>query len=274
MFNNPVYNLPAQFNENLLPQNLAALSLNSGPLHQEHHHHHSHLHHHSQQQQQQRQQNLDYGAYALQQQQQQQQQHQQPLQQVSLDVGGYAPPSINDISTAGIQWPSPDDVNASYQRGSTVVRQYNNSMIDDYYKKFLRPITDYVAIPTNGQPTYVYQNLGGPASTAVNPTVGSMSIASDIVVGFSSARIFVLVDAASTQSAPVAPESSQSKVDAADEKKHKKKHKKRSSKHAHAGDTGKASDGEKTTADDRYEHMHMSQHCSVFIRIVQENGTD
>jgi hypothetical protein len=38
-------------------------------------------------------------------------------------------------------------------------------MIDDYYKKFIRPITDYVAIPTTGQPTYVYQNLGGQPAT-------------------------------------------------------------------------------------------------------------
>ena len=145
MFNNPVYNLPSQFNENLLPQNLAALSLGSAPAH--HHPHH----------QQQRQQ-LDFAAIPFQQQQQQ--------QQAPLEHGGYVPPSFNDPATGGIQWPAPDDTNVAYQRGSTVVRQYNNSMIDDYYKKFLRPITDYVAIPTNGQPTYVYQNLGGAAAAS------------------------------------------------------------------------------------------------------------
>ena len=137
MFNNPVYNLPGQFNENLLQQNLAALSLNSAPIHQD--------------------------------------SHFKQQQQIPLDIGNYAPPSLNDLSTTtpGIQWPSPDDVNTSYQRGSTVVRQYNNSMIDDYYKKFLRPITDYVAIPTNGQPTYVYQNLGAPGTNPNNPLGGS-----------------------------------------------------------------------------------------------------
>ena len=63
----------------------------------------------------------------------------------------------------------------SYQRGSTAVRQYNNSTIDDYYKKFLRPITDYVAIPTNGQPTYVYQNLRWTISQTAATTIGSAS---------------------------------------------------------------------------------------------------
>ena len=131
MFNNPVYNLPSQFNDNLLPKNLAALSLSSAPPHQ----------------------------------------HRQ--QQAPLELAGYVPPSFNDVggTTAGMQWPTSDDPSVSYQRGSTVVRQYNNSMIDDYYKKFLRPITDYVAIPTNGQPTYVYQNLGGPATGAAS-TIG------------------------------------------------------------------------------------------------------
>lgn len=158
MFNNPVYNLPGQFNENLLPQSLAALSLNSAPIHQDPH-------------QKQSAQQLDYASYSFQQPSQAQQ------QQIPLDIGGYVPPSLNDLSSAsGIQWPSPDDVNASYQRGSTFVRQYNNSMIDDYYKKFLRPITDYVAIPTNGTPTYVYQNLGAPGTNNTNPLAGSKSI--------------------------------------------------------------------------------------------------
>jgi hypothetical protein len=139
MFSNPVYNLPPQFNENLLSQNLAGISLNSIPSHQDHH---------------QQRQNHDFGSFQFSQQQQ------------PIDIGTYAPPSLDETIS---KWPSPDDVNASYQRGSTVVRQYNNSMIDDYYKKFLRPITDYVAIPTNGPPTYVYQNLGGPSGST---TVG------------------------------------------------------------------------------------------------------
>jgi hypothetical protein len=132
MFSNPVYNLPPQFSENLLSQNLAGLSLNSAPPHQD-----------------QQQQNIDFSSFQF-------------PQQLPIDIGGYIPPSLDDTNT---KWPSPDDVNVSYQRGSTAVRQYNNSTIDDYYKKFLRPITDYVALPTNGQPTYVYQNLGGPATT-------------------------------------------------------------------------------------------------------------
>jgi hypothetical protein len=134
MFSNPVYNLPPQFSENLLSQNLAGLSLNNAPPHQD-----------------QQQQKIDFGSYQF-------------PQQVPIEIGGYIPPSLDESSS---KWPSPDDVNASYQRGSTAVRQYNNSTIDDYYKKFLRPITDYVAIPTNGQPTYVYQNLGGPSTTTV-----------------------------------------------------------------------------------------------------------
>jgi hypothetical protein len=137
MFSNPVYNLPPQFNENLLSQNLANLSLNLGQTHQD----------------QQQRQNIDFESYQFSQQQQ---------QQIPVDIGGYVPPSLDEANT---KWPSPDDVNVSYQRGSTAVRQYNNSTIDDYYKKFIRPITDYVAIPTNGQPTYVYQNLDGQQAT-------------------------------------------------------------------------------------------------------------
>ena len=135
MFTNPVYNLPLQFNENLLSQNLADLSLNGVSPHQGH----------------QQRQTIDFGSFQFPQQ-----------QQAPIDIGSYVPPSLNDTDS---KWPSLDDIDTSYQRGSTVVRQYNNSMIDDYYKKFLRPITDYVAIPTNGQPTYVYQNLGGPENT-------------------------------------------------------------------------------------------------------------
>ncbi len=145
MFSNPVYNLPPQFSENLLSQNLAGLSLNSVPSHQD---------------QQQQPPNLDFGSFQF-----PQQQH----QQLPVDIGGYIPPSLDE---SNIKWPSPDDVNASYQRGAVAVRQYNNSTIDDYYKKFLRPITDYIAIPTNGQPTYVYQNLGGSAATPASTTVG------------------------------------------------------------------------------------------------------
>lgn len=140
MFSNPVYNLPPQFNENLLSQNLAGLSLNNIP---------------SQPNQQPRQ-NIDFESFQF------PQQH----QQIPVEIGNYAPPSLTD---ADMKWPSPEDIDTSYQRGATMVRQYNNSMIDDYYKKFLRPITDYIAIPTNGQPTYVYQNLGGSSTSA---TVG------------------------------------------------------------------------------------------------------
>jgi len=141
MFSNPVYNLPPQFSENLLSQNLAGLQLNNPSNNQD------------------QQQNIDFGSFQF------PQQH----QQMPVEIGGYIPPSLDETST---KWPSPDDINVSYQRGSVAVRQYNNSTIDDYYKKFLRPITDYVAIPTNGQPTYVYQNLGGPSGTTAPPTVG------------------------------------------------------------------------------------------------------
>ena len=137
MFTNPVYNLSPQYNENLLTQNLAGLQLNSGLPHQD---------------QQQQRQNFDFGSY----------QFPQQSQHLPVDIGGYIPPALDETT---VKWPSPDDVNATYQRGSTIVRQYNNSTIDDYYKKFIRPITDYVALPTNGQPTYVYQNLGGQQTT-------------------------------------------------------------------------------------------------------------
>ncbi|CAF0833846.1 unnamed protein product [Adineta steineri] len=208
MFSNPVYNLPPQFNENILTQNLAGLSLNNVP--QDH----------------QQRQNIDFGSFQFAQQQQQQQ----------IDVGGYVPPTVDDANT---KWPSPDDVNASYQRGSTVVRQYNNSIIDDYYKKFLRPITDYVAIPTNGQPTYVYQNLGG-QGTATTVGVTQQPIPGVEVGNESNAAI---------------PVSSHTKGDGTEEKKHKKKHKKRSSKHAHDdgskhAHSGKTVDEQKTATTD------------------------
>ncbi|CAF4617447.1 unnamed protein product [Rotaria sp. Silwood1] len=133
MFSNSVYNFPPQYNENVLTQNLAGLSLNPAQ---------------SRQDSQQQRQNADFGTF----------QFPQPQHHLPIDIGGYVPPSLDEAS---MKWLSPDDVNVSYQRGSTVVRQYNNSMIDDYYKKYTRPITDYVPIPTNGQPTYVYQNLDG-----------------------------------------------------------------------------------------------------------------
>jgi peptidylprolyl isomerase len=188
MFSNPVYNLPPQFSENLLSQNLAGLSLNNIPSsHQD-------------------QQKIDFGSFQF-------------PQQTPIDIGGYIPPSLDEPIS---KWPSPEDVNVSYQRGSTAVRQYNNSNIDDYYKKFLRPITDYVAIPTNGQPTYVYQNLGGTSTT----TVGS----AQQPIGGAEA----IVD----------PNAAVAKGDGSEEKKHKKKHKKRSSKHGH-GEGSKHSDSEK-----------------------------
>jgi hypothetical protein len=188
MFSNPVYNLPPQFSENLLSQNLAGLSLNNIPSsHQD-------------------QQKIDFGSFQF-------------PQQTPIDIGGYIPPSLDEPIS---KWPSPEDVNVSYQRGSTAVRQYNNSNIDDYYKKFLRPITDYVAIPTNGQPTYVYQNLGGTSTT----TVGS---AQQPIGG-----VEAIVD----------PNAAVAKGDGSEEKKHKKKHKKRSSKHGH-GEGSKHSDSEK-----------------------------
>lgn len=218
MFNNPVYNLPAQFNESL-----AALSLNnnSAPSHVDHH----------------QRQNIDFASFQFQQQQQQSNQihhlrHQQ--QQMPISIGNYAPPSLNEVSST-IQWPSPDELNDSYQRGSTVVRQYNNSMIDDYYKKFLRPITDYVAIPTNGQPTYVYQNLGGATSA---PTTNSNPLINNSEVSATHAVV-----AGQTQ------EIAQPKAEGSEEKKHKKKHKKRSSKHSH-GDGTKQTDAEKASGNE------------------------
>ncbi|CAF1642125.1 unnamed protein product [Adineta ricciae] len=217
MFSNPVYNLPPQFNENILTQNLAGLSLNSVvPPHQDG----------------QQRQNLDFGSFQFAQQQQAQQQ--------GLDIGGYVAPAVDE---SNIKWPSPDDVNTSYQRGSTVVRQYNNSMIDDYYKKFLRPITDYVAIPTNGQPTYVYQNLGGPNTPAT--------------VGLAQQPIGAVEPV--NDPAGAVPAGSQQKPEGTEEKKHKKKHKKRSSKHAHddGGKHSKAADEQKANQADVVIHKEL-----------------
>ncbi|CAM4801087.1 unnamed protein product [Rotaria magnacalcarata] len=203
MFSNPVYNLPPQFNGNLLSQNLAGLSLNTAPI------------------QQQQQPNINFESFQF-----SQQQQIQP--KMPVDIGGYIPPALNETN---IKWPSSDDIDTSYKRGSTVVRQYNNSMIDDYYKKFLRPITDYIAIPTNGQPTYVYQNLGG-SLTSANPGL--------------SQQPFSGAETANDPNAAVV-KSSNSKGDETEDKKHKKKHKKRSSKHG-TGET-KTSDSEKANDD-------------------------
>ncbi|CAF2077357.1 unnamed protein product [Rotaria magnacalcarata] len=207
MFSNHVYNYPPQYNENILTQNLAGLSLNSVPS----------------QQDSQLRQNFDFGSFQFPQQQQQQQ------QQIPIEIGAYAPPSLDETN---VKWPSPDDTNVSYQRGSTFVRQYNNSSIDDYYKKFVRPITDYVPIPTNGQPTYVYQNLDG------QPTApGTVPTQPPIVGG----------EAPNTSNLTVSKSASQSNTDGTtEEKKHKKKHKKRSSKHGH-GESSKHADSEKVT---------------------------
>ena len=143
MFSNPVYNLPPQYNENILSQNIAGLSLNHGQPHQF----------------QQQAQNLNFESFQF------PQQH----QQIPLDIGRYIPPTLDE---SNVKWPSPEDVNNSYQRGSTAVRTYNNSTIDDYYKKYLRPITDYIDVPTNnGQPTYVYQNVGEQKTAATQQPV-------------------------------------------------------------------------------------------------------
>ncbi|CAF1222850.1 unnamed protein product [Didymodactylos carnosus] len=106
-------------------------------------------------------------------------------------------------------WQTPEDLQQTYQHGHPIVRQFNNSVIDDYYKKFLRPITDYVAIPTNGQPTYVYQNL------TTNGQLTSVQQTADQSNGYQN-PVSQLVQA-------------QKPTDYVEEKKHKKKHKKKSS---------------------------------------------
>ncbi|CAF2381357.1 unnamed protein product [Rotaria sp. Silwood2] len=218
MFSNSVYNFPPQYNENVLTQNLAGLSLNSAQTRQD-------------SQQQQQRQNADFGTFQFPQQQRQNTdfgtfQFPQPQQHMPVDIGGYVPPTLDE---GNLKWLAPDDTSVSYQRGSTVVRQYNNSMIDDYYKKYTRPITDYVPIPTNGQPTYVYQNLDGQqVATGTVPTQQSFNPGE------------VPNDASFTAPAN-AP---QSNTDGTEEKKHKKKHKKRSSKHSH-GESSKHGDSER-----------------------------
>jgi hypothetical protein len=223
MFSNPIFNHPSQFNDNLLTQNLAGLSLNLDQPHQK------------QQQQQQQGQNIDFGSF----------QFPQEHQQIPIDIGGYVPPTLDETN---IKWPSPDDINVSYERGSTVVRQYNNSMIDDYYKKFLRPITDYVSIPTNGQPTYVYQNLAGQQTTTTQQTAsGGIERWYKVFSVWKNGDIFWFIgeipnDSNLTGSANV----SQANTEETEEKKHKKKHKKRSSKHHH-DESSKHIDSEKVT---------------------------
>ncbi|CAF0761098.1 unnamed protein product [Rotaria sp. Silwood1] len=207
MFSNSVYNFPPQYNENVLTQNLAGLSLNPAQ---------------SRQDSQQQRQNADFGTF----------QFPQPQHHLPIDIGGYVPPSLDE---ANMKWLSPDDVNVSYQRGSTVVRQYNNSMIDDYYKKYTRPITDYVPIPTNGQPTYVYQNLDGQ-----QVATGTVPIQQSYNQG----------EVSNDASFNVPVNATQSNTDGTEEKKHKKKHKKRSSKHSH-GESSKHGDSERVTDERR-----------------------
>lgn len=117
--------------------------------------------------------------YQYQHYQQQQQQYQQIHPQIPpyspndpnvIDIGTYTAPSLADPED---KWATTEDIEASYQRGSTVVRQTNNSTIDDYYKKFTRPITEYVPIDIKGQPTYVYQDLGATNNNTANKPIAS-----------------------------------------------------------------------------------------------------
>ncbi|CAF1474385.1 unnamed protein product [Adineta ricciae] len=212
MFSNPIYNLPSQFNESLLSQNLSGLSLNRNPSHQDQSSPEQQQQQQPSPQQQQEpsqqdllQDNLDFDPVEFAQQQ----------QQLTNDIEGFVPTTFDDTN---IKWASPEDINISYQRGSPFVRQYNNTMIDDYYKKFVRPITEYVSIPTTGQPTYVYQNLNGQEAT--NETLSTESVMPEgALPGDATALLLTTL--------------SQTNLAGVEEKKHKKKHKKRSSKHAH-----------------------------------------
>jgi len=211
MFAIPTYNLPPHLNEGILAHNLAGLSLHNQPSNQSH-----------QPQQQQPQQHQSQQIHHLQQQHHHQQQQQQidfvPFQQPSQQFGNY-PIIETSVGNTTLEWPSPEDSTQLYQQGYTIVRQFNNNNIDDYYKKFLRPITDYVAIPTNGQPTYVYQNLGsnGQTETAHQQPTDQQNSANGN-------------GQTTTNDAQKPSNSSPPTTSTTDEKKHKKKHKKRSSK--------------------------------------------
>ena len=77
-----------------------------------------------------------------------------------LDIGYYVPPSLKDIDQ---KLPPAADVEASYQRGSTVIRQHNNSIIDDYYKKFAQETLEFLVESPDGEPTVIYQDLDAEA---------------------------------------------------------------------------------------------------------------
>lgn len=77
-----------------------------------------------------------------------------------IDIGYYVPPSLKDTDK---ELPSATDIEASYQRGSTVIRQQNNSMIDDYYKKFAQETLEFLAESPEGEPTVIYQDLDAEA---------------------------------------------------------------------------------------------------------------
>lgn len=92
-----------------------------------------------------------------------------------VDIGAYVAPSLADPEG---KWATKEDIEASYDRGSTVLRQQNNSTIDDYYKQFTRPITEYIPIAIKGQPTYVYQDLGAAAQTGATGSSTGKSVPS------------------------------------------------------------------------------------------------
>ena len=132
MFPNYRSNMPQQFNQSSLPQNFAQLNINFNRVTA--------------------QQTLSARGIP------------ESAPHNVFDIGEYVAPALTDSES---KWATQDDIQASYQRGSTVLRQQNNSTIDDYYKQFTRPITEYVPIALNGQPTYIYQNLDGTPATNV-----------------------------------------------------------------------------------------------------------
>jgi hypothetical protein len=90
-----------------------------------------------------------------------------------IDIGYYVPPLLKDTDKA---MPPAADVEASYQRGSTVIRQHNNTTIDNYYKKFAATNLEYHAESPDAEPTVIYQDLDAEAKKTATATTEKTTV--------------------------------------------------------------------------------------------------
>lgn len=73
-----------------------------------------------------------------------------------IDIGEYEPPSLAQPDK---RWEAPADIDATYQNGSTFIRQENNESIDEYYDRLMRTPSEFTQPTPTGAPTVLYQNL-------------------------------------------------------------------------------------------------------------------